>query len=107
MSMIPAPLLICQEQNSRDANSAADLMFQLACSCPAILSYMPKQQILQGGVTTRAVLATRAARRIEKLRTAALELEAHHAETIAATAPAMNKSARNMVHYLAVRANDI
>lgn len=71
---------------------------------------MPKHTILQAPVTTRAALAAlaaRAARRIEKLRTAALELEAHHEESLAATAPTMNKSARNLVHYLAVRANDI
>lgn len=69
--------------------------------------YMQKQKILQGRLTTRAALAARAARRIEKLRTAALELEAHHEETLTATAPTMNKSARNLVHYLAVRAHDI
>ena len=48
-------------------------------------------------------LARSAALRIEKLRGAAIALEAAHAQMPGAT----NRSARNLIHYLAVRAHDI
>lgn len=57
--------------------------------------------------TAVAARAARALRRIEQLRAAALALEAQHVASLAATAPAMRRSARNLVHYLAVRAHDI
>ena len=54
-----------------------------------------------------AALARRAALRIDKLRGAALALEAQHAPTLAAMPAATSRSARNLIHYLAVRAHDI
>ena len=45
--------------------------------------------------------------RVQALQQAALELEMRYAEAIAAVAPASQASARNLVHYLAVRACDI
>jgi pyruvate kinase len=68
---------------------------------------MLKEKLSAPHEPSAAALARSAALRIEKLRNAALKLEARHAETLAATAPAMNRSARNLVHYLAVRAHDI
>jgi pyruvate kinase len=68
---------------------------------------MPKEKLPAAHQASAAVLARRAALRIEKLRNAALKLEARHEETLAATAPALKRSARNLVHYLAVRAHDI
>lgn len=69
---------------------------------------MPKEKTSDPArAESRAVLARRASKRIEKLRRAALALEARHAPALEATAPAMAKSARNLVHYLAVRAHDI
>ncbi|WP_147373855.1 hypothetical protein [Massilia cavernae] len=52
-------------------------------------------------------VASRAACRIEKLRAAALRLEAHHQELLGMIDPMMRESARNLVHYLAVRSYDI
>lgn len=54
-----------------------------------------------------AALARHAALRIDKLRGAALALEAEHAPTLAAMPAANSRSARNLIHYLAVRAHDI
>ncbi len=69
---------------------------------------MPKEKTVDPArAESRAVLARRASRCIEKLRRAALALEERHAPALEATAPAMAKSARNLVHYLAVRAHDI
>ncbi|MBL8386484.1 MAG: pyruvate kinase [Burkholderiales bacterium] len=58
---------------------------------------------------TRARLAAgrRAARRIDRLRRAAVALEQAHASALAAVAPAMARSARNLLHYLAVRSRDV
>jgi pyruvate kinase len=52
-------------------------------------------------------VATRALRRMHDLRRAALDFEAQHADAIAATAPGLRASARNLVHYLAIRSYDI
>jgi pyruvate kinase len=51
--------------------------------------------------------ATRVLRRMQDLRRAALDLEVQHAEAIAATAPGLRASARNLVHYVAIRSYDI
>jgi pyruvate kinase len=55
----------------------------------------------------RAVIAKRALRRMLMLRRGALELEARHTNMLGATAPALRASARNLIHYLAVRSHDI
>jgi pyruvate kinase len=68
---------------------------------------MPKEEVVQQRIASRAVLAARAARRIEKLRAAALALEVNHEELLGLTDAAMRKSARNLVHYLAVRSYDV
>jgi pyruvate kinase len=68
---------------------------------------MQEEEVVRPCAQSRAALAARAARRIAKLRAAALDLEAHHAGMLAMTDPAMRQSARNLVHYLAVRSFDV
>jgi pyruvate kinase len=75
--------------------------------CVDSIIHMPEEKLPASHEASTAALARRAALRIEKLRNAALKLEARHEETLAATAPALNRSARNLVHYLAVRTYDI
>jgi pyruvate kinase len=52
-------------------------------------------------------LLTRLREALFELRTAALQLEAKHASTIAAAHPAFQASARNLVHYLSLRQHDL
>jgi pyruvate kinase len=56
---------------------------------------------------SRAVRLDRAARGVAALRRAALAAEQEFAEELEAAAPAMRASARNLVHYLAVRRLDV
>ena len=55
----------------------------------------------------RAERLDRAARALDALRRAALDAEAEFAAEILAAHPAMHESARNLVHYLAVRRHDL
>jgi pyruvate kinase len=68
---------------------------------------MPERKASPPAVAPAGAIARRAALRLEKLRGAALALEARHAAALAATPAATNKSARNLIHYLAVRSHDI
>ena len=52
-------------------------------------------------------LLTRSLESLRILRADALEFEAAHAESLAMIAPAYRNSARNLLHYLAVRQRDI
>ena len=56
---------------------------------------------------SRATLIEQAFRAVERLRKEALQLETRHAETLQRAAPALRESACNLMHYLAVRNNDI
>ncbi|MFA6310409.1 MAG: pyruvate kinase [Sterolibacterium sp.] len=56
---------------------------------------------------SRAGQIERALRAVEQLRKEALQLEEKFAETLRRTAPALRNSAANLMHYLAVRHNDI
>ncbi|MCX7176333.1 MAG: pyruvate kinase [Proteobacteria bacterium] len=55
----------------------------------------------------RASQIDQALRAVERLRKEALQLEGKFAETLQGTAPALRNSACNLMHYLAVRHNDI
>jgi pyruvate kinase len=68
---------------------------------------VPDEKIVPPRAASRDVLASRAVRRLEKLRAAALALEARHESLISATDPALRRSACNLVHYLAVRSYDV
>ena len=65
-----------------------------------------RKAILADEVSQRAI-AQRALERITTLQQAARDLELHYAQPVAATAPASRASARNLIHYLAVRSHDI
>lgn len=54
-----------------------------------------------------AAMLERVTRRVETLRREALAVEDEFAHTLRRTAPAMRESARNLLHYLAVRQHDI
>lgn len=68
---------------------------------------MPDEKIVPPRIASRDHLASRAVRRLEKLRAAALTLEARHEALISVTDPALRRSAGNLVHYLAVRSYDV
>lgn len=68
---------------------------------------MPDADAIPVSEAIQAAIAKRALDGMHVLRQAALALEADYAEMIAAAAPAAQASARNLVHYLAIRSHDI
>jgi pyruvate kinase len=68
---------------------------------------MSQEKVRRISESPQVAAARHALEQIHALRQAALALEAHFAEPIAAVTPALQPSARNLVHYLAVRSHDI
>lgn len=68
---------------------------------------MPKAIAKQSAEVPEAAVAFRALGHMKALQDAALTLEAVYGEAIAAAAPFSQASARNLIHYVAVRSYDI
>ena len=68
---------------------------------------MGKKQLQSAPENGRAAQIEHAFRAVQQLRKEARQLEEKFAETLQGTAPALRNSAGNLMHYLAVRHNDI